>query len=53
MVGATCTCTFLRHTVDLEIFALQNFRMINFHVEHFFVGMTLYHISIDSVHAFS
>ena len=40
------------YTVDLEIFVLGNFRMINFCVENFFVGMIPYDVNINSAHTF-
>ena len=40
------------YTVDLEIFVLGNFRMINFLCRKFFVGTTSYHVNINSAHVF-
>ena len=31
---------------------LGNFCMINFRVEHFFVGMTPYHVNVNSAYTF-
>ena len=48
----TCGTSWRINTVDLKIFMLRNFCMINICVE-IFVGMTPYHVNDNSVHAFS
>ena len=42
--------SFANCTVDLEFFVLRNFHMTKFCVENF-VGMTPYHINVNSVQA--
>ena len=45
--GGVHKCT---HAVDLEIFVLRNFCVINFCVEKIFVRTTPYHINVNSAH---
>ena len=52
LYGRILILTFSPNTIDLEIFVLGNFRMINFHVENFRRNNP-YHGNVNSAHKFS